>query len=61
MKIAVIYEAYFIQGLSDVKAEKMKDFQQKMEAVVSLNIYPFYEYAGAKQIVKRLKRDTAKN
>jgi hypothetical protein len=54
-------EAYFIQGLSDVKAEKMTDFQQKMEAVVSLNIYPFYEYAGAKQIVKRLKRDTAKN
>ncbi|AZQ82650.1 hypothetical protein EKO29_00360 [Colwellia sp. Arc7-635] len=48
-------EAYFIRGLTDIKSGKMADAQQNMEAVEGLNIYPFYEYAGAKQIVTRLK------
>lgn len=48
-------EAYFIQGLSQLQAGKNSDFQKSMESIVKLNVYPFYEYAGAKNIVKRLK------
>ncbi|MGB2742802.1 MAG: hypothetical protein WBC60_19840 [Cognaticolwellia sp.] len=54
-------EAYFMRGLTDIKVGKMTDFQQDMEAVEGLKIYPFYEYAGAKQIVKRLKSTSPKH
>lgn len=54
-------EAYFIRGLSDLKAGKMADVQQNMEAVERLNIYSFYEYAGAKQVMKRLKSASSKH
>ncbi len=49
-------EAHFIEGLSDIKADNMTNFEKNMVAIVELNIYPFYEYAGAKQIIKRIKR-----
>ena len=54
-------EAYFIQGLSQLQAGKNSDFQKSMESIVKLNVYPFYEYAGAKNIVKRLKAASPKS
>ena len=48
-------EAHFIEGLSNIEAGNMTNFEKNMAAIVELNIYPFYEYAGAKQIMKRIK------
>ena len=48
-------EAHFIQGLQAMQIGKMAEFEQHMTEVVELKIYPFYEYAGAKSIIKRLK------
>jgi hypothetical protein len=54
-------EAYFIQGLSELQAGKTNSVQQQMEAIVDLNVYPFYEYAGAKNIIKQLKATAPKS
>ena len=54
-------EAYFIQGLAELQAGKEAEFEKSMAAIIDLNVYAFYEYAGAKNIVKRLKAASPKS
>ena len=47
-------EAYFIQALTAVQEGKTAVFEQHMASIVDLKIYSFYEYAGAKNIMKKI-------
>ncbi len=48
-------EAYYIQGLSDLQSGKMDIFKEQMNKIVDQKVYAFYEYASAKNMLKRLK------
>jgi hypothetical protein len=54
-------EAYFIQGLFELEAGNTDAFEKNMTAIVNLSIYPFYEYASAKNIMKRLNATASKS
>lgn len=47
-------EAHFIAGLSEIQAGKMAGFEKAMAEVIKNKIYSFYEYAGAKAMMKQL-------
>ncbi len=48
-------EAYFIQGLQQLQAGQSDNVKKTMKEILALNVYPFYEYAGAKGMLKALK------
>ncbi len=54
-------EAYFIQALTAVQEGEIAAFEQHMASIVDLKIYSFYEYAGAKNIVKKITSAASKS
>lgn len=49
-------EALFIQGLQYLQSGESLKYKSNMEAILTLNVYPFYEYAAAKNILKTLNK-----
>lgn len=48
-------EAFFIQALTYLKLGEATKFEEHMKAIVDQKVYAFYEYAIAKNMIRRLK------